>query len=327
MTRRFHLVLRSYGGENHKSRPPYYSKLIALASFIRAASQVPGADVLFLNDGPVPATHLALMERYGTVVQIPGGPIGMRGSYWHAVTLPRHHPDWDDDDIVSLNEDDYLFRPDAFAVLEAAAAQLAEAGYFSVYGPRPDYDSPTVRQDLSLPHGWQPAPDRVVDGRTWFNQPGITSTFSARAGALRHDAAVFRHCMIPFRRRFLDHETCLIYQGFVPYRGLDLITGLPGDFEPGLRGMARTVFLVPFRVALNIHAMMRHERHLLYCLTPNEATHLDLPVISSDRDWAAEAWTLPGWAAEQGLDDVAAELAVMLEANRTEGTTDDRPAA
>lgn len=312
MPRRIHLVLRSYGGENRKNRPGYYSKLLALTSFVRATSMVPDADVIFLNDGPVPAEHLALMEQFGQVVSMPDGPAGMRATYWYAVTLPQRHPEWDDEDIVSLNEDDYLFRSDAFEVLEDAAAEIGQAGYFSVYGERPDYDSPTVRADFALPHGWVPAADQVVAGRTWFNQPGITSTFSGRAGALRRDAALFRHCMIPFRQRFLDHETCLMYQGFVPYRGWDLIAGLPGDFDPGVRGVVRTVFLIPFRLAMNVHALIRRERHLLYCLTPNEATHLDLPVISPDHDWAAEALTVQQWAAEQGLESIAATLAESL---------------
>lgn len=313
MTQRIHLVLRSYGGENDKNRPPYYSKLLTLTSFIRAAQRLPEAEVLFLNDGPVPDMHRDLMERYGTVVEIPDGPIGLRGSYLRGITLPQHNPGWDDDDIVSLNEDDYLFCPDAFVLLAEAADQLPEVSYFSVYGAKPDYDSPSVRADLALPHGWHAAPDRTVNGRTWFNQPGITSTFSARAGALRRDEVVFRHCMIPFRHRFLDHESCLIYQGFVPYRGLDLLTGLPGDFVPGVRGVVRTLFLVPFRIALDVHAMVRRERHLLYCLSPNQATHLDMPMISPDRDWAAEARTLPDWAAGEGLQSVAEILSGSVQ--------------
>ena len=60
-----HLVLRSYGGENLKRRPSYYSKLLALTSFVRAASRLPDAEVIFLNDGPVPPLHLELMERFG----------------------------------------------------------------------------------------------------------------------------------------------------------------------------------------------------------------------------------------------------------------------
>lgn len=308
-----HLVLRSYGGDNTKRRPPYYSKLLALTSFVRAASRLPQANVIFLNDGPVPPPHLELMRRFGTIETIDRGPIGMRGSYWHAITLPERHPEWPDSDILSLNEDDYLFRPDAFARLARAAKELPEASYFSVYGSRPDYTNPAVRERYALPHGWRPAPDHPTGDGTWFNQPGITSTFSGRVGAFRQDKRVFRHCMFPFRKRFLDHETCLINQGYVPYRGWDLVTGLPGDFEPGLRGVLRTAFLVPFRVALDVHAMMRHDRHLLYCLSPNEATHLDLPMISPDHDWFEEAATVATWAEDRGFTAVADELSGSLE--------------
>lgn len=307
-----HLVLRSYGGDNDKRRPPYYSKLLALTSFVRAASRLPRANVIFLNDGPVPPLHLELMQRFGTVEQIDGGPIGMRGSYWHAITLPERHPEWSDSDILSLNEDDYLFRPDAFTSLAEAATKLPEASYFSLYGTRPDYSDPEVRERYALPHDWHPAPDRLVGNATWFNQPGITSTFSGRVGAFRRDRRVFRHCMFPFRKRFLDHETCLINQGYVPYRGSDSVTGLPGDFEPGLRGILRTVFLVPFRLALNVHASLRRDRHLLYCVSPNEATHLDLPVISPDHDWFKEAAGVAAWAEDRGLTSVADGLSHSL---------------
>lgn len=317
MAPRLHLVLRSYGGDNQKRRPPYYSKLLALTSFLRAAARVPDADVIFLNDGPVPPAHLRLMAASGTVVQIPGGPVGMRRSYWRAIRLPQAHPEWGDDDILSLNEDDYLFCADAFERLAEAAQGLPEASYFSVYGKRPDYADPAVREEFSLPHGWHPAPDHEVGGSTWFNQPGITSTFSGRVGAFRGDKAVFRHCMVPFRRRFLDHETCLIYQGTVPYHGLDLVTGLPGDFVPGVRGVLRTVFLIPFRLALNVHARLHPHPHLLYCLTPNAATHMDDPVISPDVDWDAEAHSVAAWAAEHGLPEVAADLHASLDKEAT----------
>lgn len=307
-----HIVLRSYGGENLKNRPLYYSKLLALTSFVRAALRVPGSEVIFMNDGPVAPEHLALMERYGTVMPLPGGPVGMRRSYWEAVTLPDRHPEWGDDDLLVLCEDDYLFREDAFARIADAALQIGEASYFSVYGSKPDYDAPDVRRKYGLPHGWRAAPDRVVSGAVWFNQPGITSTFAGRVGAMRRDRGVFRHCMIPFRKRFLDHETCLIYQGYVPYRGLDVLIGLPGDFVPGVRGVVRTIFLVPFRVALNVHAACRRERHLLYCITPNEGTHLDVPVVSEDRDWLVEARSVVAWAGASGLDEVAVALTASL---------------
>ena len=99
----------------------------------------------------------------------------------------------------------------------------------------------------------------------------------------------------------LDHETCLIYQGQIPYHGRELLTGLPGDFVPSLRGVVRAVVLVPFRIALNRLARRRRAANLLYALTPNEATHLEHPVISPDRDWEAVATDVTRWASENGL--------------------------
>ena len=313
MESRLHLVFRSYGGENTKNRPAWYSKQLALASFVRAARRVPTAEVIFLNDGPIPPDLLELMQSAGRIISIPDGPVGMRGSYWRAVTLPRKHPDWPDHDILSLNEDDYLFRADAFRLLEAAAAGVPQASYFSLYGTRPDYSDSRAREEFSLPRTWAPEGDQVVGGRVWFNQPSITSTFSGRVGAFRKDAAVFAHCMIPFRRRFLDHETCLLYQGVVPYHGSDILCGLPNDYVPGVRGMVRTAVLVPFRLALNAHAVARRRsRHLLYCLTPNMATHMEHPVISPDHDWTEEAMDVADWARSQGL----ARMAKSIERGR-----------
>ena len=295
-----HLVYRSYGGENRKRRPHYYSKLLTLTSFVRAATQLPQADITFVNDGPVPADRLSIMERFGRVVQLAEKPQGMRASYRAALLLSTTEP-WPDDDVVSYVEDDYLFTENAFLALAEATSQLSQASYFTMYGNRPDYSDPDVTIAYSLPRHWAPAPDLRAGGRVWFNLAAITSTFSARVGALRTDLPVFFACMRPFRKRLLDHETCLIYQGYVPYHGRELLLGLPGDFVPSMRGVVRTVVLVPFRVALNRLARRRRAANLLYALTPNEATHLEHPVISADRDWEAVAIEVTRWASENGL--------------------------
>ena len=295
-----HLVYRSYGGENRKQRPHYYSKLLTLTSFVRAASRIAEADITFLNDGPIPADRLAIMERFGRVVQLAETAQGMRASYRAALLLSTTEP-WSDDDVVSYVEDDYLFTEDAFLALTEATAELAQVSYFTLYGDRPDYSDPNVRIARSLPKHWSAAPDLRAGGRVWFNLAAIASTFSARVGVLRADLPVFFACMRPFRRRFLDHETCLIYQGYVPYHGRELLLGLPGDFVPSLRGVARAVFLVPFRIALNRLARRHRAANLLYALTPNEATHLEHPVISPDRNWAAVAHDVTRWALANGL--------------------------
>jgi hypothetical protein len=304
---RLKLVVRSYGGENDKNRPPYYSKLLALTSFVRAARAVPEAEVVFLNDGPIPEDRLALMERSGAVRQIAAEPQGMRASYWHALNLPDQLG-WDDDDVVFFVEDDYMFTAEAFVSLVAAVDGLPQASYFALYGERIDYDDEADRRRFSVPYGWVSQPTRTVGADTWFNLPSTTSTFGGRVGALRADLPVFRMCMRPFRRRFLDHETCVIYQGHVPYHGLELLLGAPDDFVPSLRGVVRTTFLVPFRIALNVQAKRRSTAHYLYALTPNGATHMEYPVISPDRDWAAEAESVVEWAKGSDLGAVAQRL-------------------
>ena len=295
-----HLVYRSYGGENRKRRPHYYSKLLTLTSFVRAAARLPEADITFVNDGPVPADRLAIMDRFGRVVQLAEEPQGMRASYRAALLLSTTEP-WSDDDVVSYVEDDYLFTGDAFLALAEAAAELPQVSYFTMYGDRPDPADPSSRITYSLPRSWAAAPDLRAGGRVWFNRAAIASTFSARVGVLRADLPIFFACMRPFRRRFLDHETCLIYQGHVPYHGRELLLGLPGDFAPSLRGVVRAVVLVPFRIALNRLARRQRAANLLYAITPNEATHLEHPVISPDRDWEAVATEVTRWASENGL--------------------------
>lgn len=301
------LVYRSYGGENFKRRPHYYSKLLTLTSFVQATQRVPGAEVIFFNDGPIPADRLVIMERFGEVVQLADRAKGMRASYRAALSMVKTRP-WPDHDVVSYVEDDYLFTPDALCYLVDAMVGLPEASYFSLYGKRPDYADPNVSVEHSLPRDWAPAPDVGVCGRIWYNRAGIASTFAARVGALRADLPIFLHCMLPFRRRYLDHETCLIYQGFVPYHGKELLLGLPEDFTPSARGVLRTIVLIPFRIALNVRARRQREPHLLYTLTPNEATHLEHPVMSEDQDWEAVAHQVADWAEASGLAAPAASI-------------------
>ena len=290
-----HLVYRSYGGENTKRRPPYYSKLLTLRSFIRASERVPDADVVFVNDGPVPEDRLGLMMAAGRLISMGDAPAGMRASYVFALDLPDRDS-WAADDVVMFLEDDYLFTADAFVAL-VEAINVPSIDYFSLYGERPDATSVEDRHRFAVPAGWHPQPDVVtVNGRTWFNQPSITSTFGARVGALRADRDIFEQCMRPFRRRFLDHETFLMVQGAIPYHGWEHVSGLPRDFEPSFRGIVRAVVLVPYRFAINRRARRQLRPHLLYAVTPNEATHLEYPVISGDRDWEVVAREVWNWA-------------------------------
>lgn len=298
-----HLVYRSYGGENFKDRPAYYSKWLTLLSFVRAVERVAEADVVFVNDGPIPADRLAVMSRAGRVISVGDVPSGMRASYVFALGLPDREG-WSDDDTVMFIEDDYLFTDDAFVVLADAVHNLPEADYFSPYGERGDFTTPEDRLRFAVPREWHPQPDLTSNGHTWFNQPSTTSTLGARVGVLRKDLDIFKQCMRPFRKRFLDHETCLMVQGAVPYHGWQLVSGLPGDFEPTMRGVVRAAVLIPYRFALNRRARRQQQPHLLYAVTPNRATHLEHPVISPDRDWEKVATEVHAWAASSALASI-----------------------
>ena len=70
-----HLVYRSCSVENRKRRPDYYNKWVTLLSFIRGAERLPDADVVFVNDGPIPGDKLELMKDCGRVLSVNGEPV------------------------------------------------------------------------------------------------------------------------------------------------------------------------------------------------------------------------------------------------------------
>jgi hypothetical protein len=281
--------------------------MLALISFVRAATEVKGAELLLLNDGPTPDDKLAVMRRYGRVAQTGEKAKGLRASYRAALELVTTES-WTDDDVICDIEDDYLVMADALIALAEAVPGLPDASYFSLYGAQPNYDDPLERIELGVLRDWKAHPDRRVGDPVWFNRASVTSTFAARVGILREDLPIFIQCLPPFlRRRILDHETCLLYQGFVPYHRWEFRFGLPGDFEISLRCVVRATVLVPLRIALNLRAHRQGTPHLLYTVTPNLATHLERPVISPDRDWVAVDEESPsgrrttGWTPHQAL--------------------------
>lgn len=329
------LVLRSYGGENMKGRPAYYSKGLCFDSFERAAryaravlgdhdsvceAEGPaeewetvddivsgwapsatrvaghGVSVTFVNDGPVDESLLARMRGLGEVVWTPHGPVGTQASYTFALDLPVAQG-WADGDVVVFVEDDYLLVEDAFVVLEEAVRHIPEAGYFALAHGRPtDFTDEAQLRHYAIVPWWRPAPDRVVGGRRWINILGVTSTFAARVGLLREDRDIFMLCQKPFRTRWLDHETAMIYQAIRPYRGAMYLTGVPGDFVPTLRGVARAIYLLPFRAALNARAARQRAAHYLYAPTPPVAAHMEEQGLEDPQRWESEAKSVTAWA-------------------------------
>lgn len=281
------LVYRLYGGQNRKSRPDFYDKLTCLASFLAAAIRV-DVEPVVLADGSLPNAWRALAERHARVIDIPGGPVGMRGSFWAALQLPDRLG-WPDDDVVYFSEDDYLHLPDAFVALRAAMCGLPQADYFALYASTPEH--PTPDADGTAPWGWRPAAGAVVDGTRWVNVPSTTSTHGARLGALRADLGIIRQGMIPYRSRFLDHEIFMVSQGAFPYSPSEILFDRPATrFRTGARTVAANCVLSPFRLAFELRTLTRRRQpHLLFAADPNLACHLESGVLAPGVDWRGAA--------------------------------------
>lgn len=222
----------------------------------------------------------------------------MRASYRTAWGLPKTLG-WDPDTLVFFSEDDYLYHADAFVALAAADERLVDATYFALYGSTLRQMNPTEFVDESLyPANFTRRPDRTIDGVTWVNIPSTTSSFGGRAGALAMDHPIMVQSMYPFRTRFQDHETCLVYQGTMPFVGREVLLGAPSSYPWTPWGVVRRLGLAPFRIAFNAHAWMRRNRpHPLYVAEPNLACHMEIPVMTPGRDWAAVAADTRAWMA------------------------------
>lgn len=307
------VVFRSYGGENLKGRPAFYSKRLAFDSFERAylharehlggGGRPPGSgqgiDLTFANDGPIDEAYLSRMRDLGRIVQTDDGPVGPKASYTFALNLPDTRG-WSDDDVVVYIEDDYLLTQDALLALAQAVEELPQAGYFALAHGRPQdlTDAAQIARYGTVPW-WRPAPDVVVQGRTWINILGVTSTFAARVHALREDKDIFMLCQQPFRKRWYDHETAMLYQGVVPYRGTSYFTGMPRDFVPSVRGVLRATYLLPFRLRLNARARRQRTPHLLYAPAPTVAVHMEVADLDEPQRWEDEAAAVADWSARR----------------------------
>ncbi|MEW1960175.1 hypothetical protein [Kineococcus sp. NPDC059986] len=269
-----HVVYRSHGGENAKGRPSWYSKSVALDSFLRAVARArsvgDGVDVVFLNDGPVPAQRLTLMREHGTVRAITGG--SNRASYLAGLKLAVRS-DWAADDVVLFAEDDYLWRPDALVSLDRAAA-LRRAEYLAPYGvgTHDDIDGrvPQWRRPRAG-RGEGSIPEQVV---RWVPHQSTTSTFAVRLGALRQDHRLLVLCCLSGGD--FDHTSLLAVQGVPRFTLRDLVAHHPGaSSNPAVR-VARALYLTTFRGAVDVASLRRpSRRRRLAAADPAVCTHME----------------------------------------------------
>lgn len=302
MSPHLRIVYRSADAENTKPRPPYYSKTLALASVLRAAAPLgTGAEIVFVNDGEIPADRLALMQAHGTVRAIDGGS---NRATFRSVVAREAALAGGPDDLVWFAEDDYLYAPDALTTLVAGARAFPETDYFALYGSDAlDVDAPGRRPVRLDVHGTDGIPDAPrAGGASWFQSYATTSTFGVRGPALREDAALLRR--MPFTGGAWDTATCLALQGYRPFGLADLLPDPDGSV---LRGLARGVV----RAGVGATTPRRpSRRRVLLGSDPEMVWHMEIhsdasrsrpSTATSAVDWNALAVDTMFWAADRGI--------------------------
>ena len=293
-TGRLRVIYRSYGGDNLKRRPDYYSKTTSLLSFLRAVERV-DADVVFMNNGPIAEERLELMRGRGEIVSI--GPTTMQGSW---MTMLQLAATWGDD-LVWLAEDDYLYTEGSLEALVDAARALPDVDYFALYGVTENswYLPPGV--DQPRPRGWADREEHVGSQR-WQRIDSTASTFAARADALAQDVGIFRLAMVPHRSMYRDHDMFHNVQGYETHLWSDLGRMLLLRGEGGLGRRLRRVYLAPFLAASNLRSHRRpRNRRFLMAADPNLVAHMEVELLPPGHDWAAEAASVLEWARSRAL--------------------------
>jgi hypothetical protein len=298
-----HVYYRSYGGDNDKPRPGYYSKALALASLLRAAEAVdPLPRITFLNDGAIAPELLTLMRRHGRVIQVDGG--SNRASYRLMITRAARENSVDG--VLWFAEDDYLYRADALSAVTRAAEEFAHADYFTLYCPFAlDPAAPRREPAVLEARGTDGLPDAPeLDGVRWFNGASTTSTFGVRSRVLREDASLLR--LTPYAGAAWDETTCRTYMGQRPFTTDELredLLAVPPVPRKLVRGLARTA------ISARSHRCPEHRRVLLGS-DPELVSHMEIDVLDPDFlssttseaiDWEAEAAAVRDWAAANGV--------------------------
>lgn len=278
------VVYRSTARENTKPRPPYYSKLVCLLSLLRALEHCSASsEIVYYVDGAPAETVAPLMHKTGEVVT--SQRAGLAESYMGALRVGCERADAED--LVYFGEDDYLYRPEAFDSLVAAATAIPRASYFGLYAAVFELRAESIR----------------VGDAVWRTGDSTTSSFAVRGAALRKDLRL--HGLGPRFGRVWDQEICLAYSGVRPFRWSSLLGQALGGMPPGeeMPTLLRLKHIVG-RSWMNVIAIQRAFRpHQLIAPRPLLASHLELPYMAEGTDWEAVAADTGRWATEAyGID-------------------------
>lgn len=265
---RFHIIYRSSPGENQKGRPSFYSKELALSSFLSALEHAPAGDRIFVNDGALTDARADQMRTAGRVVQLPA--VGNCRSYRACIGLVET-ADWADDDLVYMVEDDYLHLPHSLTSLVNVASALRDVDYFTLYNHPDYYALARHRSYMMLRRGRS-----VVDEVEWRSVRSTCLTYGARVGALRQDSWVHYLCSRPGAGP-QDDAMWAIVTGAGPSLILPRLLNVGGRPD---------VLVVANRWA---RPSRRPRRRSLYVSRPSLATHLEAARLGLGTDWEGAA--------------------------------------
>ncbi|HEX4353859.1 MAG TPA: hypothetical protein VHZ95_13110, partial [Polyangiales bacterium] len=280
---------------------------LALASLVRARERVKTpVEIVYLNDGPIPADRLTLMERTGEVLA--RERLGNKRSLGTAYKLPVER-NWPDGDLVWFAEDDHLYRADALTGLVASSSTWPEADYFALYASFGARGSASpleqdATQDLTwIPNDWRDSEPRAVNRHPWRRALSYTCSFGGRASAIKRDQLALKVGL--YGGGAFDVTTCLLLAGFTPYSLPLLIEPLrtPTSFKRRLRGIA----VAGVRAGVDAFQIARRGPHrLLIAPEPALATHLEADHLAIGTDWTEIAREVTRWMrAGAGLNDSA----------------------
>jgi hypothetical protein len=299
---------RSYGGDNTKPRPEYYSKLLALAALLRAADALDVApELVFINDGPMPDERLRVMERFGEVRSVRRG--GSDTNSYREMLADENARTGQPDDLIWLAEDDYLYVPDALRQLVIGAA-ATRADYFTLYGARAIDAERSGRTAVIRPEPAAEGTGQTVEvgDVAWYRAASTTSTFGITRRALTEDVGLLRHFSLTGGA--WDSATCKAIQGFAPFSVQRLRRDfLPfGEVPPAL--WPKSVVRGALRVAsIPLSIRSRQRRRALLGSDPELIIHMEAPddppralsARTQKIDWAAVADETAEWANDHGI--------------------------
>lgn len=279
------VVYRYAPGGNGKERPDFFSKELALASFLRSVERasVP-VDVHFLVDGGAPRRVLTTMAAAGRVTVGSWG--SNRRSYLEQLRVVVAGEV--DAEFVWFSEDDYLYGEDAIDELAEAVRAMPAVDYFALTGPTlvERLECRRAQREVDVPG--LPRSTRAYaapGGRPWRAIPSTTSTFGARRAALLEDARILRAA--PLSGAAWDRTTLLAVQGVRPYPWPSLLTDLVVGSSPAARHQRlRAGWKVAARIGMNVLSMRAPSRRRVVAAPPEELiAHLELPFEAREEDW------------------------------------------